>query len=245
MNTVRQLVDVYGTPMHYIPEDEYDRLDNKLVETIDDDREEFEEIVERYNLTDSGFYTVDHYTDNYSATYIELGMFGEWLLTMNDYKTEDDMLNDRNALQQKGNTMEFDEREIKELKKTVELTKESIKWNKIAINMNRIAFVIILLANILSAAMLLKDPTYANIACSIVDTACIAICSFQLGTNGAKKARLKENQQSLENAQDFLTRIDNASNTKEEKQVGYGCILLIFAIIAVDSCSRRSRTILY
>ena len=114
--------------------------------------------------------------------------------------------------------MEFDENEIKELKKNVELTKESIKWNKIAINMNRIAFVIILSANILSAVMLLKDPTYANIMCSIVDTVCIAICSFQLGTNGAKKARLKENQQDLKNIQDFLARIDNASNTKEEKE---------------------------
>lgn len=37
--------------MHYIPEDEYDRLCNKLIETIDDDREEFEDVVERYNLT--------------------------------------------------------------------------------------------------------------------------------------------------------------------------------------------------
>lgn len=212
MNTVRQLVDVYGTPMYYIPEKEYDRLGDKLVETIDDDREEFEDIVERYNLTDSGFYTINHHTDNYSATYIELGMFGEWLLTMNDYKTEDDMLNDRNALEQKGNTMEFGEREIKELKENVRLTKESIKWAKIAINMNRVAFVVILLANILSAVVLLKTPTYANIACSIVDTVCIAICSFQLGTNGAKKERLKENQQSLKNAQDFLAKITNVNN---------------------------------
>lgn len=108
--------------------------------------------------------------------------------------------------------MEFDKREIKELKKNVELTKESIKWNKIAINMNRIAFVIILLANVLSAVMLLKDPTYTNIACSIVDTVCIAICSFQLGTNGAKKARLKESQQNLENAQDFLAKIANVND---------------------------------
>lgn len=216
MNTVRQLVDVYGTPMHYIPEDEYDKLGDKLVETIDDNREEFEDVVERYNLTDSGFYTVDHHTGNYSVTYIELGMFGEWLLTMNDYKTEDDMLNDRNALQQKGNAME--EKEIKELKKTVELTKESIKWTKIAINMNRVAFVVILLANILSAVILLRDPTYTNIACSIVDTVCIAICSFQLGTNSAKKERLKESRQILKNAQDFLAKIANASSTKEEKE---------------------------
>lgn len=114
--------------------------------------------------------------------------------------------------------MEFDEREIKELKKTVELTKESIKWNKIAINMNRIAFAIILLANILSAVILLKDPTYTNIACSIVDTVCIAICSFQLGTNNAKKARLKESQQNLKNAQDFLAKIDNANDTKQAKE---------------------------
>ena len=212
MKTARQLVDVYGTPMHYIPKDEYDKLGDKSLETIDDDREEFEEIVERYNLTDSGFYTIDHYTGNYSATYIELGMFGEWLLTMNDYKTEEDMLNDRNALQQKGNTMEFGEREIKELKENVRLTKESIKWTKIAINMNRIAFVVILLANVLSAVVLLKAPTYANIACSIVDTVCIAICSFQLGTNGAKKARLKESQQNLKNAQDFLAKIANAND---------------------------------
>ena len=225
MNTVKQLVDVYGTPMHYIPEDEYGRLGDKLLETIDDDREEFEDIVERYNLTDSGFYTVDHHTGNYSATYIELGMFGEWLLTMNDYKTEDDMLNDRNACQQKGNAME--EKEIKELKKTVELTKESIKWTKIAIGMNRIAFAIILLANILSAVILLKDPTYANIMCSIVDTVCIAICSFQLGTNSAKKERLKESQQNLKNAQDFLARIDNASNTKEEKEQQVGCCCIL------------------
>lgn len=114
--------------------------------------------------------------------------------------------------------MEFDEREIKELKKNVELTKKSIKWTKIAIGMNRIAFAIILLANILSAVILLKDPTYTNIACSIVDTVCIAICSFQLGTNGAKKARLKENQQNLKNEQNFLARIANISNTKEEKE---------------------------
>lgn len=114
--------------------------------------------------------------------------------------------------------MEFDENEIKELKKNVELTKESIKWNKIAINMNRIAFVIILSANILSAVMLLKDPTYANIMCSIVDTVCIAICGFQLGTNGAKKERLKESQQDLKNVQDFLARIDNVNDMEQTKQ---------------------------
>lgn len=114
--------------------------------------------------------------------------------------------------------MKFDEREIKELKENVRLTKESIKWTKIAINMNRIAFVIILLANILSAVILLKDPTYTNITCSIVDTVCIAICSFQLGTNGAKKERLKENQQSLKNVQDFLARIDNMSDKKQAKE---------------------------
>lgn len=114
--------------------------------------------------------------------------------------------------------MEFDEREIKELKKNVELTKESIKWNKIAINMNRIAFAIILSANILSAVMLLNDPTYANIVCSIVDTVCITICSFQLGTNGAKKKRFKESQQDLKNVQDFLARIANVDDTKEEKK---------------------------
>lgn len=108
--------------------------------------------------------------------------------------------------------MEFGEREIKELKENVRLTKESIKWTKIAINMNRIAFVVILLANVLSAVVLLKAPTYANIACSIVDTVCIAICSFQLGTNGAKKARLKESQQNLKNAQDFLAKIANAND---------------------------------
>lgn len=108
--------------------------------------------------------------------------------------------------------MEFGEREIKELKENVRLTKESIKWAKIAINMNRVAFVVILLANILSAVVLLKTPTYANIACSIVDTVCIAICSFQFGTNGAKKERLKENQQSLKNAQDFLAKITNVNN---------------------------------
>lgn len=114
--------------------------------------------------------------------------------------------------------MEFDKREIKELKKNVELTKESIKWNKIAINMNRVAFAIILLANILSAVILLKDPTYTNIACSIVDTVCIAICSFQLGTNGAKKKRLKESQQNLKNVQDFLARIDNVNDMEQTKQ---------------------------
>ncbi|MBO8441974.1 MAG: hypothetical protein IAA89_06045 [Firmicutes bacterium] len=114
--------------------------------------------------------------------------------------------------------MEFGEREIKELKENVRLTKESIKWTKIAINMNRVAFVVILLANILSAVVLLEAPTYANIACSIVDTVCIAICSFQLGTNGAKKKRLKESQQSLKNAQDFLARIDNVSDKKQAKE---------------------------
>ena len=112
----------------------------------------------------------------------------------------------------------MEEKEIKELKKTVELTKESIKWTKIAINMNRVAFVVILLANILSAVILLRDPTYTNIACSIVDTVCIAICSFQLSTNSAKKERLKESRQILKNAQDFLAKIANASSTKEEKE---------------------------
>ena len=62
--------------------------------------------------------------------------------------------------------------------------------------------------------MLLNDPTYANIVCSIVDTVCITICSFQLGTNGAKKERLKESQQNLKNAQDFLAKIDNTDDTK-------------------------------
>ena len=114
--------------------------------------------------------------------------------------------------------MESGEREIKELKENVRLTKESIKWTKIAINMNRIAFVVILLANVLSAVVLLKAPTYANIACSIVDTVCIAICSFQLGTNGAKKKRLKESQQDLKNVQNFLARIDNMNDMEQTKQ---------------------------
>lgn len=136
-------------------------------------------------------------------------------------------MNDYNVLHQKGNTMEFDEREIKELKKNVELTKESIKWNKIAINMNRIAFAIILSANILSAVMLLNDPTYANIVCSIVDTVCITICSFQLGTNGAKKERLKESQQNLKNAQDFLAKIDNTDDTKNRQDATISYLFLL------------------
>ena len=123
--------------------------------------------------------------------------------------------------------MEFDEREIKELKKNVELTKESIKQNKIAINMNRIAFAIILSANILSAVMLLNDPTYANIVCSIVDTVCITICSFQLGTNGAKKERLKESQQNLKNAQDFLAKIDNTDDTKNRQDATISYLFLL------------------
>lgn len=136
-------------------------------------------------------------------------------------------MNDYNVLHQKGNTMEFDEREIKELKKNVELTKESIKQNKIAINMNRIAFAIILSANILSAVMLLNDPTYANIVCSIVDTVCITICSFQLGTNGAKKERLKESQQNLKNAQDFLAKIDNTDDTKNRQDATISYLFLL------------------
>ena len=136
-------------------------------------------------------------------------------------------MNDYNVLHQKGNTMEFDEREIKELKKNVELTKESIKQNKIAINMNRIAFAIILSANILSAVMLLNDPTYANIVCSIVDTVCITICSFQLGTNGAKKERLKESQQNLKNAQDFLAKIANTDDTKNRQDATISYLFLL------------------
>lgn len=88
--------------------------------------------------------------------------------------------------------MEFGEREIKELKENVRLTKESIKWTKIAINMNRIAFVVILLVNVLSAVVLLKAPTYANIACSIVDTVCIPFVAFNLAQTVLKRHVLKK-----------------------------------------------------
>lgn len=114
--------------------------------------------------------------------------------------------------------MEFDENEIKKLKKNVELTKKNIKWNRIAINTNRVAVGVVLLGYALSAVILLKEPTVAHVACSIVDTVCVAFCSFQLGTNGAKKKQIEESRQNLKNAQNFLAKIANADSTKQTEE---------------------------
>lgn len=57
--------------------------------------------------------------------------------------------------------MEFGEREIKELKENVRLTKESIKWAKIAINMNRVAFVAFSLVRMVQKRNALKKTNKA------------------------------------------------------------------------------------
>lgn len=113
--------------------------------------------------------------------------------------------------------MEFDKHDVKNLKENIKLGKKTVMLNKVSINMNRIAFWLVLVINVIDAVISLKNPSHSNVVCLLINNVCMAICSFQLGTNGLKKQQLKQSQQRLENIQDFLAKTTNTAENDTDQ----------------------------
>lgn len=94
-----KITNVSGVTYTPLDEEDYDRLCNFLVSTIDDEPQKCKEVLLQYDLNFKSFYTIDKKRNHYCALSIQLGSPNEPVLSdplfINDYATKEDLISER------------------------------------------------------------------------------------------------------------------------------------------------------